>query len=142
VTSPRFIPLLLAAGAAPAHAAEADPGLAGSLGQMVIGLAVVVGLLLATLWLIKRLSMPRGATAGLKVLGAVAVGQRERVVLVEMAGQVLVLGVTPGSVRTLHVLPADVFHTESGAAAAGAGAAPGDFSGWLRQSLERRRDAR
>ena len=138
--TPRFIVLLLAAATSPARAAEADPGLAGSLGQMVLGLAVVIGLLLATLWLIKRLSMPRGATAGLKVLGAVAVGQRERVVLVEIAGQVLVLGVTPGSVRTLHTLPLEAIRAEP--AAATAGNAAGEFSGWLRQSLERRRDAR
>ncbi len=107
---------------------------------MLLGLVVVIGLLLATLWLIKRLSTPHGAAAGLKVLGAVPVGQRERVVLVEVAGKVLVLGVTASNVRTLHTLGADEIQ---GALTAVPGTRPPpDFAGWLRQSLERRNDGR
>lgn len=136
----RLSPLLLLA-AAPAWAAEADSNLAGSLGQMVFGLAVVIGLLLASLWFIKRLSAPRGAAAGLKVLGAVPVGQRERVVLVEVGDKVLLLGVTQNNVRTLHTLAAEELRIEP-AGPAPAGGMPRDFSGWLRQSLERRGDGR
>lgn len=71
---------------------------------MLLGLAVVVALLLATLWILKRVAAPRGAAGALKVLGAAPVGPRERVVLVEVAGKVLVLGVAPGNVTTLHTL--------------------------------------
>ncbi|WP_332674680.1 flagellar biosynthetic protein FliO [Aromatoleum sp.] len=137
----RFIPLvLLLAASPPLTAAEAPPDVAGSIGQMVFGLAVVIGLLLAGLWLIKRLSVARGALTGLKVLGAVPVGPRERVVLVEIAGKVLVLGVTSASVRTLHILSADESANLVGPG--DPGKAGGDFPGWLRRAMERRNDAR
>lgn len=119
------------------------PELSASLLQMSFGLAVVIGLLFASLWLIRRLSAPRGGGAAIKVLGAAAVGPRERVVLVEIGEDVLVLGVAPGSVARLHELkradlqlPADVPGQP----------APGGktFSTWLQQAAqgrERRDDA-
>lgn len=124
----------------PAGAAEAAaPGVTEGLAQMLLGLAIVLGLLLGSLWLIKRLSTPRGAAAGLRVLGAVAVGPRERVVLVEVAGQVLVLGVTSANVRTLHTLAADTLQPPPDSAPPGMPF--GDFAGWLKRSMERRNDA-
>lgn len=105
---------------------------------MLLGLTIVLGLLLGTLWLIKRLSTPHGAAAGLRVLGAVPVGPRERVVLVEVADQVLILGVTQTNVRTLHTLPVGALKDLPPANGTGAGF--GDFSGWLKRSMERRAD--
>jgi flagellar protein FliO/FliZ len=142
VTLRSFIPLSLLAAAAPLRAADAGPDVAGNLAQMLAGLAIVIGLLLASLWLIKRLSSPRGAAAGLKVLGAVPVGARERVVLVEIAGTVLVLGVTSSNVCTLHNLGADALHEMTGAGAPLAGDPAGNFYGWLRRARERREDGR
>lgn len=88
-----------------AHATD-SPGLAVGLGQMLLGLGVVVALLLAALWLLKRLAGARRGAGPLKILGATAVGPRERVVVVEVAGKVLVLGVAPGRVTALHSLDA------------------------------------
>ena len=113
------------------------PELGASLLQMSFGLAVVVGLLFACLWLLRRLSAPRGGGAAIKVLGAAAVGPRERVVLVEIGDDVLVLGVAPGSVARLHELkradlplPADL----------PAQPLPGGktVATWLRQAAQRR----
>lgn len=91
---------------APSSAATAagSASLAGSLGQMAFGLIVVVAVLLLCLWLLKHLGAPRGSARGLKVLGAAPVGPRERVVLVEVADTVLVLGVAPGRVNMLHTV--------------------------------------
>jgi flagellar protein FliO/FliZ len=137
-----LIPLLTLLLPALAQAADPAPSpatdLAGSLGQMLFGLVVVIALLIACLWAIKRLSQPRNAAGVLKVLGATAVGPRERVVLVETGPKVLVLGVAPGSVRTLHVMEASDFPSEAATNETGA-AANGDFSGWFRKALERRR---
>lgn len=139
--SPRCLSLIaLAAAPAPLRAAEAEPSLAGSAAQMVLGLAVVIGLLLASLWLIKRLSAPRGAAAGLKVLGAAPVGPRERVVLVEVAGKVLVLGVTSGNISPLHTLSAD--ELDDFDPGAPAHATPGGFGGRLKRAMEQRREPR
>ncbi|MBD5805149.1 Flagellar protein FliO [Azoarcus sp. Aa7] len=141
----RLAPLALAAATTPLFAADAAvpaaPGITDGLGQMLLGLAIVLGLLLGCLWLIKKLSAPHGAAAGLRVLGAVPVGPRERVVLVEVGGQVLVLGVTPTNVRTLHTLPANALQNTSPGAPPISGPF-GDFQGWLKRSMERRNDAK
>jgi flagellar protein FliO/FliZ len=104
---PYFFLACLATGAA--HAQTASPSLAqGGTGifQLLAGLVLVVGLIFGSLWLLKRLSSPRGATAGLlRVLAGTAVGPRERVVLVEIGDEWLILGVAPGSVSALHRLP-------------------------------------
>jgi len=133
-------PAVLAAEAT-GPAAPATPGpapdFAAGLGQMAFGLAVVIALLFGCLWAIKRLSAPRGtAGAAMKVLGAVAVGPRERVVLVRLGDKVLVLGVAPGNVQTLHVMDTDELPAPGGSVAPGSG--DKNFPGWLRQAMERR----
>lgn len=128
-----LIPLVLLA--SPEARAAESTDLAGSLGQMVLGLGVVLGLLLGTLWLLKRIAAPRGSASHLRILGATPVGPRERVVLVEVAGRVLVLGVAPGRINTLHTLESQ----DLPPALAGTPPAPGDFQARLRQLLERPR---
>jgi len=111
--------------------------LVSSLGQMLLGLAIVIVVLFVCLWLLKRLGGPRGAARGLKVLGATPVGPRERVVLVEVADKVLVLGVAPGRVNTLHTLDADEL---AASLPAPAPAAPHGFAERLKQMMEARKD--
>ena len=123
-----------AAVAMPAVAQSGPPDMGGSLFQMLAGLAAVVGLLVASLWLLKRLSAPRGPAGGLlKVVSATAVGPRERVVIVELGETWLVLGVAPGRVTTLHQIP-----RMAGTVSAAPG---GDFPDWLKKVLERRHGA-
>ena len=106
---------------------------------MLLGLATVVGLILFSLWLLKRLSTPRG-TAGnlLRVLGARAVGPRERVVLVEIGDTWLVLGVASGQVNALHQMP----RRADTVAKAGDDTPMADFGAWLRKATERNRAGR
>lgn len=124
--------------AAPVAAlAQANPPaaeLGGGVLQVILSLIVVVLLLVGSLYVLKRLSAPRGAAAGLlRVIAGTAVGSRERVVVVEIADTWLVLGVTPGSVTPLHQLPRRTLpHVDQ---AAGAGK---DFAGWLKQVMDRR----
>ena len=141
-----YLALLLAAPDAVAQAASTPTAggtpndLTGSLVQMLFGLVVVIALLLACLWVIRRLAAPRGSAAAIKVLGAAAVGPRERVVLVRLGEQVLVLGVAPGSVTKLHEMkPEDLpLPTEGNTTPFPPNRA---FSAWLKQAMERR-DAR
>ncbi|QID19737.1 flagellar biosynthetic protein FliO [Nitrogeniibacter mangrovi] len=104
---------------------------------MLLGLLVVVAVLVACLWLLKRISAPRGGARGLRVLGATPVGQRERVVLVEVADKVLVLGVAPGRVNTLHTL--DPSQLPGLQAPAGPTPETGGFAGRLKQMMEARK---
>lgn len=131
---PLAVGLLLLPG--PSIAADSSFDAASSVLQMLLGLALVIGLLFAALHVLRRLSGGKGLAAGvLKIRGATAVGPRERVVLLEVADKVLVLGVAPGRISTLHTLDASQLPT---------GTAPqtlpgnNDFQAWLKRTLERR----
>jgi flagellar protein FliO/FliZ len=105
---------------------------------MLLGLALIIGLLIGSLHLLKRLGAGQAGKAGLlKVRGATAVGPRERVVLVEVADKVLVLGVSPGRITALHTLDAIDLPTAPGDTPSPAAGGP-DFQAWLKQTLERR----
>jgi flagellar protein FliO/FliZ len=88
--------------ATPAAPAEM-PGpfhLAGSL-------FVVIAVIFAAAFLLRRVQGMRGAAQGGVVLkGGLQVGARERVLLIEAQGRRVLVGVAPGSVRALHVFDA------------------------------------
>ncbi len=90
-----------------AQAASEVPGWgAAGLLQAALGLALVVGLILLCGWAARRFGLQQvGGGRQLKVVSSVSVGQRERVVLVDVQGTRLLLGVAPGQVRMLHTLP-------------------------------------
>ncbi len=88
-----------AVSAVPPSAAVAS---AGGFFQVLLGLIAVLALLAAIAWLLKRFNLAKIAgNAPVKVVGGVAVGSRERVVVVEVAGQWIVVGVAPGQVNAL-----------------------------------------
>ncbi len=94
----------------PAAAAAADtaPAVssAGSLLQVFIGLVAVLLLIFGTAWVAKRLGVARGGSSNLlHVISSVSVGARERVVMVEVGDNWLVVGVAAGSVNALMTLP-------------------------------------
>ncbi|MBV1775757.1 flagellar biosynthetic protein FliO [Burkholderiaceae bacterium DAT-1] len=73
---------------------------------MTLALICVLGAIFATLWGMKRLqSRAMGDAAAVRVVSGVMVGQKERVVVVEVQDTWLVLGVTSSEVGLLHSLP-------------------------------------
>ncbi|HEY8085394.1 MAG TPA: flagellar biosynthetic protein FliO [Methylophilaceae bacterium] len=88
-----------------------------SLLRMLMGLGVVLVVMAGLVWLLKKspLGQPGGVGA-LRVVSAVAVGPKERVVLVDVGETRLVLGVAPGHVVRLLEMErpdeADVVTTE------------------------------
>ncbi|MFY9314498.1 MAG: flagellar biosynthetic protein FliO [Burkholderiales bacterium] len=92
-------------------------------------LLAVALLAAAATWLLARAARARLAhTALLRVVAAVQVGPRERVVIVEAGDTWLVLGVAPGRVSAIHTLARD-------AAAAPAPQRP--FADWLRKVTDK-----
>lgn len=74
--------------------------------QVLLGLGLVLAAISATAWLLKRLSPGQvGNASGLRVVAAVAVGPKERVVLVDVGESRLILGVAPGQVVCLKEMP-------------------------------------
>ncbi|MFZ2267894.1 MAG: flagellar biosynthetic protein FliO [Azonexus sp.] len=101
----RFLLLLLPFSA---QATEtAGPGVtAGTYLQAGLALALIVGLLFGTAWLLRKVSGGKGFGHGdMKIVGGVALGPRERIVLIEVGDDWLVVGIVPGQIRTLHRLP-------------------------------------
>lgn len=97
--------LLVSLVPASAIAAEVPPSPAASLVQMLLGLVLTLALLFGSLMLLKRLQGARANHASaLRVISATSVGPRERVVLVAVGKQVLVVGVAPGRVTALHTM--------------------------------------
>lgn len=74
--------------------------------QMMLGLGIVLVLIAGMAWLLKKFMPGQVASNGdLKVVSAVAVGTKERVVLVDVGDTRLVIGVAPGHVVRLHEMP-------------------------------------
>jgi len=85
--------------------ALAAPDTSTSLLTVLLSLALILGGFVALAWFIRRYLPGMGAQAAVKVVGRTAVGTRERVVVVEVDGTWLLLGVGGGNVRLLHTLP-------------------------------------
>jgi flagellar protein FliO/FliZ len=92
----------------------------GNIAQIIFSLLLVLAAIVLVGWMLKRMNVAQqGSVKLLKVLGAVPIGQRERIVLVEIKDTWLVVGVGPGQIRTLHSLPkmeysaTDLQHTEA-----------------------------
>jgi flagellar protein FliO/FliZ len=75
--------------------------------QTLAPLAFVLSLIACAAWLLKRLNQPKSDKASIMTVKAsLSVGPRERVVLLEVAGQWLVIGVSSGQINSLLNLPA------------------------------------
>jgi len=84
----------------------ATPLGAGNLLQVLLGLAAVLALVAGSAWLLRRVGQVPGlSNQAIKTIGAAAVGTRERVVVLEISGSWIVVGVAPGQVRSLATLP-------------------------------------
>lgn len=108
----------------------------GSVMQIMFSLILVLAAVALVAWIMKRINLPQqGAANLLKVISGVAVGPRERVVLMEVNDTWLIVGVAPGQVSTLHTMPKGVLPSGS---AHHASAPDGKFQMWLKQMVEKR----
>ena len=84
--------------------AVATPIDAGDVFGLGAGLAMVLAAVLVVGWLYARSQGLRGSKSGvINVLAAQPLGSKERIVLVEIGGKQIVLGMTAAQVQTLHV---------------------------------------
>jgi len=113
------------------------PSAAGSLVQTILSLGFVIALLVGLAWLLKRFG-PKHITGGTKVklVGALSVGARERILVVEVGEQWIVVGASPGRMNALATMPRQ--ETDE-ADLAGAQPLPGaNFAEWFKQTIEKR----
>ncbi|MBB1125770.1 flagellar biosynthetic protein FliO [Thiospirillum jenense] len=73
--------------------------------QIISGLAFVVALIIGLAWLMRRVSGTVGSNRQLiDILAVRAVGTRERLLLVQIGDEQLLIGVTPNGIDCLHHL--------------------------------------
>ena len=94
-----------AAAAAGKAAPTVSRTVAESLVQILLGLVLVLLVIAAAAWLLRRFGhLQAGAGGALRIVGGLSLGPRERAVLIQVGERQLLLGVAPGRVQMLHVL--------------------------------------
>ncbi len=125
--------------ASQASEAAVAPGIpASTYLQATIALMLILGLLFGATWAARKVSGGRLFGQGnMRVISGIAIGPKERIVLVEVEDTWLVIGVVPGQIRTLHTLPKGINLNQ--AATLGS---PGNrsFAEWLKNVREGRQD--
>jgi flagellar protein FliO/FliZ len=111
---------------------------AGSLLQTILALMFVLALLIGLAWFMKRYG-PKvmGGNNKMRVVSSLNLGGRERIVLVEVADQWIVVGASPGRINALATMPRQEGDLPQLATAQN-GPAAANFSEWLKQTIEKR----
>lgn len=89
-----------------AAAPAVNSGVGGQLTQLVFGLLLVLGLIFLLAWLLRRVQQagPAGKGQVIDIVGSRALGPRDRLMLVQVGNEQILLGLSPGSITALHVL--------------------------------------
>lgn len=113
----------------------------GGVFKMVLGLAVVLAVMALITWILKRMVPGVGSRQSvIRVVGGVSVGSRERVVVLEIAGRWIVVGVASGQVSRLANLESgssmlsDAIPTGRSMPDSGADGFTNTFASWLTKS--------
>ncbi|MCE3605936.1 flagellar biosynthetic protein FliO [Massilia sp. P8910] len=124
-------------------AAQAAPGpmtgpSAGNLLQTIFALTLVLALLGGMVWFMKRYGPQSAAGAAqIRTVGALSLGGRERIIVVEVGDQWIVVGASPGRVNALATMPKRDA-PPGGPALLADGPASGSFAEWLKQTIDKR----
>ena len=107
-----------AASAGAATSAVPPPALdTGHVLSVLLGLLIVLATIAVLAWALRHLfRVGAGGEGFVQVLGSTSLGARERVVLLQVGGEQILVGVAPGRVQTLHVLDEPVTLPAPGAA--------------------------
>jgi flagellar protein FliO/FliZ len=119
-----------------ANATEtANISAAGSTVQVIFGLIMVLGIIMLIAWLFKRYAPGIGQDNSVaRIVGGVSVGNRERVLVIEVADRWLVVGVSPSQVTSIANLEVGQATT---AQLNQRSSATHPFAKWLTQSMSR-----
>lgn len=101
--------------------------------QIFLALAVVIAIMLLLAWIVKRVGpIASGHQLPVKVIGGISIGNRERVMVIEVADQWLVLGVTVQQINTLASMPKQELPDTT----TNSNKVTAPFADWLKQTLK------
>jgi flagellar protein FliO/FliZ len=132
---PKYLLTLLLGACAPAIANDqSGASSTGGLLQVLVVLFLVLGLMVAAAWLLKKFNATGVASGStIKIISGVAVGNRERIMVIEVADQWIVIGVTTSNINLLSTMPKQINTSpieEQGVS--------GNFASRLKQFIEKR----
>jgi flagellar protein FliO/FliZ len=112
------------------------PSTGGGLLQTSLALVFVIGLMLGLAWLTKRFAPNKfgGGNSNVKLVGSLSVGTRERILVVEVGDQWIVVGASPGRMNALTTMP----RQESSEPLPTAALPTANFADWFKQTIDKR----
>lgn len=106
--------------------------------QIFLGLVAVLTLMAVAAWFFKKLGpVNTGNKLPVKIIGGVSVGNRERIMVVEVADQWIVVGVTSNQINTLSTMPKQEKLVEESTY----NAQENQFSSWLKRTMDKRSES-
>jgi flagellar protein FliO/FliZ len=129
--------------ASPEVAKTASTSPTAGLAQVTLSLMLVLAAVFAAAWVVRRFrNFGRPGAGAINIIADVALGTKERAVLIQVGAQQLLVGVAPGRVNTLHVLAEPVRTDDAQRGGAGEELSPSssvpprpDFKSILKRSL-------
>lgn len=105
--------------------------------QILSALVFVIFVMLAAAWAFKRISpINNNNKVTVKVVGGTNIGHREKIMVIEVANQWIVVGVTANQINTLSTMEKIEIEPENVTTSS---ATP--FSHWLKKTIDQRRNA-
>ncbi len=99
------LPLVVFGQATAEEIAIIEPMSAPYLIKLTGGLVLVVAVIFALAWMVKRLNLTQHSQNGLlRIVAGLAVGTKDRIVLVQVGEEQILLGLSPGRIEKLHTL--------------------------------------
>ncbi len=86
-------------------AGSGDPMSSAYLLKLIVGLLMVLALIFVFAWAARKMRLtPAGQQGVIRVLSAISVGQRERIALIQVGEEQILVGLSPGRMQTLHAM--------------------------------------
>lgn len=97
---------------------SADAGM--GLIKMTVGLLFVLALIFASAWFFRRFTnIAVNPNNAVRIVAGISIGHRERIVVVQVGDEQVMVGVTPGRIDALHVLNVPIQTADEGQATGG-----------------------
>lgn len=91
-----------------------NPMSSGYLIQLILGLVVVILCVVALAWFAKKMNKFHSSSdESIKIITAISMGTREKIVLLQVGEEQLLVGVSPGNINKLHTLNTPVISSNA-----------------------------
>ena len=82
-----------------------DPVSSSYLLKLILAMVFILVLIFGLAWLMKKMQLTQHSQNGLiQIVSAISVGQRDRIALIQVGDEQLLIGLTPGRIEKLHTL--------------------------------------